>query len=392
MTTSIENFHLRDFQDLDSGKAVKSPSVHIARGYELYIPHILHCGRPIVCISDWQCETSTQRYFWAQACTLLKEKIGRDVLERSLVIVACDMASKNNSLRGSKSDAAPDFSWLRESFPDSTAEILIVYGNHDFISPDHLQLRNTVTGLPCLLPQGGWVNIPAEGQRYNNFPNEDAISSILEATHIPSDQMHNSYASRTVHIPEFLQDMTKEERRAYHAKQPRVKKPAASQKEARQRSLQWDKNHPEQAHLAACFQKTQSLIQASVGEQESNILSSDAPPPFLRVGAVHGIPAAFTEGTKKIEREEYFRALEAVCAETSPIDILVTHCNPCLPGQENVVMGEDPKRMYEAFHQSRAYIHVCGHMHMDSPVSIVAENKVVVNADCRVVAFVPSSS
>ena len=359
MDETVETFFLRDFHDPKSRKAVETPSVHIARGYERSIP-LLYSKRPIVCISDWQCETATQRYFWTQAWSIMKEQVGPDVLERSLVIVAGDMASKNNSLRGTKSDAAPDYSWLRESFP--YADILIVYGNHDYISPDHLQMKNELSGLLCLLPHGNSVGVPAEGTRYIH-KDENTIASILATNSVPT---------------------------RIAKKQAHTKKARESQKEPRQRSLQWRKDHPEQARLADSFHKIQALHQAISNNQEGGT-SLESSPPICRIGAVHGIPASFTEGVQKIEREEYFRSLDAVCdSKVSPIDILITHFTPCLPGQEHLFrMGDDSKRLYEAFLQSQAYLHVCGHTHMDPPVSVVAENKVVVNTDRRVVVLVP---
>jgi len=78
-----------------------------------------------------------------------------------------------------------------------------------------------------------------------------------------------------------------------------------------------------------------------------------------------------------------------VCAEPH-LDVLVTHCNPKLAGQVDV-RGEDAPRLHEAFLHSVASLHVHGHMHTEPAVSIVAAGKVVVNADCRVVVFVPPS-
>ena len=51
--------------------------------------------------------------------------------------------------------------------------------------------------------------------------------------------------------------------------------------------------------------------------------------------------------------------------------------------------GEDAPRLHEAFLLSSAALHVHSHMHTEPAVSVVAAGKVVVGADCRVVAFVP---
>jgi len=398
MTESVEVFHLRSFRGSSKGnlegqkRAVKSPTIHIARGYEKIIPVLLE-GRPIVCLSDWQCETSTQQYFWTQAWKILKQQVGcESSLERALVIVAGDMASKNNALRGPKSDAAPDYSWLQESFP--LGDILIVYGNHDLMAQEHLELTNQ-SGLPCLLPHGSWVGVPAEGSRYNRVVSEAEFQALM------NDETHSSnlitcppkQVSQQSQIPVFLKNMTKEERAAYYAKQSFSQKVQKQKKPQKQnRGQQWDKDHPEQARLAACYRQLQSQIQVNTAKEEGS--SSSAPRRLLvRVGSVHGIPSAFHEGIKKVEREEYFLALAQACQ--SPIDILVTHYQPCLPGTENFVHGDDPKRLYEYFMKSSAYLHVCGHRHLEPPITVLANNdisKVVVNADCRVVVFVPPAA
>merc|ERR1712166_872894 len=96
------------------------------------------------------------------------------------------------------------------------------------------------------------------------------------------------------------------------------------------------------------------------------------------VGAVHGIPASYTQGLRKLQRDDYFRAVDAAL-RTSAVDVLVTHANAKLPGLHD-----------EAFLRSSASLHVHGHMHTEPVVAVVAPGKVVVNADCRVVAFAAS--
>ena len=69
------------------------------------------------------------------------------------------------------------------------------------------------------------------------------------------------------------------------------------------------------------------------------------------------------------------------------MDILMTHSNPCLPGQEDLVCGDDAKEVFQLFMKSSARLHVHGHMHTPQVVSVIEEGKIVVNADCRVVVL-----
>lgn len=109
----------------------------------------------------------------------------------------------------------------------------------------------------------------------------------------------------------------------------------------------------------------------------------------VRIGAVHGIPSSHTEGLQKIDRSDYFEALHKACSE--PIDILVTHSNPCIPRlHESTVKGPDSKKLYEMFNKSSARLHLHGHMHTEPVVAVLDNGKVVVSADCRVIAFLPS--
>jgi len=382
---SIIDFKLRDFRGKKGGENVKTPTVLIARGYDRHIPMLASSGRPIVCISDWQCETSTQRYFWKQAWIILKQHVGSKLLERALVIVAGDMASKDNALRGAKSDDVPDFSWLQESFPKG--DILIVYGNHDYMSREHLQMINQSSGVPSLLPHGSCVGLPVNGTRVN-LVSPAEIDSILDGRQpTAGGPIQLASVSQPAEVPDFLQYMTNDEQRAYYEKQPFPKNVKSSQNSSSVNALQWDREHPEQARLTACFRQVQSLVEANGAN-----LEEEGSPSMIRVGAVHGIPAAHTQGLQKIEREEYFQALSRVCDPSTPTDVLVTHCNPCVPGaQEAIVRGDDPRRIYSEFLRSQACLHVCGHTHLDPPVSVVAEGKVVANADCRVIVFVPPS-
>ena len=105
------------------------------------------------------------------------------------------------------------------------------------------------------------------------------------------------------------------------------------------------------------------------------------------VAAAHGIPASYTQGLRKLERDDYFRAVDAAL-HSSTVDVLVTHANAKLPGlHDDVLRDEDAPRLYDAFLRSSASLHVHGHMHTEPAVAVVAPGKVVVNADCRVVVF-----
>lgn len=81
------------------------------------------------------------------------------------------------------------------------------------------------------------------------------------------------------------------------------------------------------------------------------------------------------------------------------VDILVTqHAHPKQPHQsDQVVRGDqDATRLYEYFTRKScsAKLHVHGHTHSDPAVSVLEDvgNKVVVNADHRIVAFVPPTT
>ena len=74
------------------------------------------------------------------------------------------------------------------------------------------------------------------------------------------------------------------------------------------------------------------------------------------------------------------------------MEILMSHSNPCLPGQEDVVCGDDAKEIFQLFMKSSARLHVHGHMHTPEVVSVIEEAKIVVNADCRVVVLLRDAS
>ena len=92
----------------------------------------------------------SQRHFWSQTVEHLRNELGAEQFETAIFLVAGDMASSDNTLRGVASDAAPDFSWLVESMAKDN-EVYIAYGNHDVVSAEHLDMRNS-SGTRCILP------------------------------------------------------------------------------------------------------------------------------------------------------------------------------------------------------------------------------------------------
>ncbi len=490
------------------------PVVHIARGYECHLP-FLHAGRAVICISDWQVEPATQRHFWEQVMTTLVDELGMQAVSRALVLVAGDMASCSNALRGTQSDACPDISWLRDSVSDG--DVLCVYGNHDLVADEQFTWRNPASGLPCLLPHGAALRVgmtsaappapptppaaPAAAPiAHARLPDasstamgtSDARPTDMDATESRAEVREGEEAQAAeacavaaapaavaaapaavaaappavaaappavaaapaalaaasaavvaappavaaasasaaaagaasargeasegpwgVPTAEELAGLTKQQRAALWAasrvqerkrvlptkgerqqRQHAAQFPEEACAAARLRALHADGPHlvlPPQADASACKRPPRRLpleaeASASAGGAAQEAAKRHAERPLL-VGAVHGIPASHTQGLRKIERDDYFRAVRAACAVPG-LDVLVTHSNPRLAGQVEV-RGEDAPRLHEAFLHSTASLHVHGHMHTEPAVSIVAPGKVVVNADCRVVAFVP---
>ena len=154
--TSITTVHLHDQRKGAVHRVKHAPTVHVARGYENHLP-FLRAGRPIICLADWQVEPATQRHFWKQALRALGAELG-DSVASAIVLVAGDMASAGDELRGSKSDSAPDLDWLFECFPDG--DVYCVYGNHDLPDAQHLAWRSACSGLPRLLPHGAALRLP----------------------------------------------------------------------------------------------------------------------------------------------------------------------------------------------------------------------------------------
>ena len=133
------------------------------------------------------------------------------------------------------------------------------------------------------------------------------------------------------------------------------------------------------------FEADAALVDLFAGDACCGTLPQ--PPISDRRPAAHGIPASYTQGLRKLGRDDYFRAVDAAL-HSSAVDVLVTHANAKLPGlHDDVLRDEDSPRLYDAFLRSSASLHVHGHMHTEPAVAVVAPGKVVVNADCRVVVF-----
>jgi len=375
------------------------PTVHIARGFEEHLPFLKDLNRPLICISDWQFETTTQEHFWEQAVNVLNNELGGpEALECAIVLVAGDMASCGNALRGPKSDDAPRLHWLQNSVPRGSIHML--YGNHCHMAAEHLQMTNPSSGTPCLLPHGGSVSVPLSGLSCLARAGREA----LEATRIippaqtsgnSSSQAARKQAKTRQRAPRIQQPqvtlppgLSKQERKAYYERQNYIKLPKIRSPE--QQSDQWRVQNPEQAHLGEQMQQMhEKFAAATVSTVQAG--SNGTSEPVLRIGAVHGIPASYTKGLQKIEREEYFAAIGAVCSLN--IDILVTHTNPRLPVHgEHFIQGPDAPRLYEEFIKSPARLLVHGHMHTEPVVSVLEGGNVVVNSDCRVVAFAPPTT
>lgn len=430
--TSITTVHLHD-QRKDAVHRVKdAPTVHVARGYEHHLP-LLRAGRPLICLADWQVEPATQRHFWEQALLALTSELGEDAVARAIVLVAGDMASAGDELRGSKSDSVPDLDWLFDSFPDG--DVYCVYGNHDLTDEKHLAWRSPCSGLPSLLPHGAAIKVPlvhvpgtapatvgraeSDGRveigaessnslvrsEQDEAAGEEPTRAHERAEEEPPSAQQKTGEEPLVPMADQLAGLSKKERAALWAACSSDEKRAGAapcskpeRRQPRQRAsrTQW----PAEAQLEARVNQLHAGSPALL----STVSASTAAPCAARgaaelrpsagaaivVGAVHGIPASYTQGLRKLQRDDYFRAVDAAL-HTSAVDVLVTHANAKLPGlHDEAVVNEDAPRLYEAFLRSSASLHVHGHMHTEPVVAVVAPGKVVVNADCRVVAFAAS--
>ena len=399
--------------------------MHVARGYEHHLP-LLRAGRPLICLADWQVEPATQRHFWEQALLALTSELGEDAVARAIVLVAGDMASAGDELRGSKSDSVPDLDWLFESFPDG--DVYCVYGNHDLTDEKHLAWRSPCSGLPSLLPHGEAIRVPlvhvpgsapatvgraesdgraalgAESTNNSMRSEQEAAGEEPILAHERVEEEPPSAQQKTgeesLPTAEQLAGLSKKERAALWAACGSDEKRAGAapskleRRQPRQRAsrTQWPAEAQLEARLSQLHAGSPALlsaVSASTAARGAAELRPSAGAAIV-VGAVHGIPASYTQGLRKLQRDDYFRAVDAAL-RTSAVDVLVTHANAKLPGlHDEVVINEDAPRLYEAFLRSSASLHVHGHMHTDPVIAVVAPGKVVVNADCRVVAFAAS--
>jgi len=371
---SVFQLHAELLDSTITQRPKRGPTIHIARGFQRHLP-LLAFGRPIVCISDWQYETNTQESFWQQATSILNRELPQGCLKNSIVIIAGDMASCNNTLRGAASNDVPEYEWLCTSF--SKAHVFAVYGNHDIASMRHLKGVTNQLGShqPYMLPHGG-----------------PSIALFTHGRSVPLLAAKNSFkAPRSLQTPEVsagnndeharnTQGMTKAERKAYYTAQNFTRKHPRPTKTDRA-THQYSKQHPESFRVAEILRSVPPIPQNDRASEN----------PLIHIGGVHGIPASHSEGLQKLERSMYEDALHKLCRPNNTLDILVTHSNPCLPGQETRVLGDDPKVLYEAFLGSQASLHVHGHHHTDPAVSVPVPGKVVVNSDCRLVVLLPDS-
>lgn len=367
-----------------------APTIHIAHGYQAYLPFLNNNNNniPLICISDWQYETATQEMLWKKAKAILQAELGgRERLERAIVLVAGDMASNDNTVLGVRSDDVPRLDWLRKSVGNA----YMIYGNHDLMANDHLNMTNK-DGSLCYLPHGRAIPVSFRNEIDNTSNEEkknDAIETVAttdkdNVASSPDDAKSKDCSDEIARNDDNIIEqpkvhvkpgMRKAERTALHVNVSFKKIPKKSKQ--KRRNEQYRQQNPEQAMLANQMKWIHKRIPTVSTDEDSSV----------RIGAVHGIPSNQTIGYQKLEREKYFQAVRQACDE--PTDIFMTHSNPCLPGQESKVLGEDPKKLYEAFLTSSAKLYVHGHMHTEPAVSVVAGDKVVVNADCRIIVFVP---
>lgn len=204
---------------------------------------------------------------------------------------------------------------------------------------------------------------------------------------------------------EAMQDLSKAERAAYYQQMrahnshiPERKTPKLTKLQRQEK--QWRDQNAEEENLVEHFlslmngRKTVASAPQGGGNAKSAPCRCRRVP---RIGCVHSIPASHSQGFKKIERTAY--SLSSICCPPEEMsdeakermDILMTHSNPCLPGQEDVVQGDDAKEMFRLFMMSSARLHVHGHQHTPEEVSVIDEGKVVVNCDLRVVVLMRHS-
>jgi len=105
--------------------------------------------------------------------------------------------------------------------------------------------------------------------------------------------------------------------------------------------------------------------------------------PSLAIAGVHGIPGQ-PNGWKKRNRKEYYPGLQRICNKA---DAVVIHCNPKLPFQD--FEGFDAERIFDIFNKGHARLLVHGHMHTKEVITILPNQKVIINSDNRVVVLIP---
>ena len=426
--TSITTVHLHDQRKGERHRVKHAPTVHVARGYEHHLP-FLSAGRPLICLADWQVEPATQRHFWEQALLALTSELG-DSVARAIVLVAGDMASAGDDLRGSKSDSVPDLDWLFDCFVDG--DVYFVYGNHDLTDDKHLALRSPCSGLPSLLPHGAALRVPlmhvpgtapatvgrAESDGCAALVGAESTNNLVRSEQASGAEPVQAHEREEEKEPPSIQQepgeechptaeqlagLNKKERAALWAACASDEKRAGTApsklerppRQPRQRAsrTQWPGEAQLEARLSQLHAGSPALLSTVAASTAARGAAELRPPAgaAIVVAAVHGIPASYTQGLRKLERDDYFRAVDAALC-TRPVDVLVTHANAKLPElHDEVVRDEDAPRLYDAFLRSSASLHVHGHMHTEPVVAVVAPGKVVVNADCRVVAFAAAS-
>lgn len=424
--TSITTVHLHDQRKGAVHRVKHAPTVHVAHGYENHLP-FLRAGRPIICLADWQFEPATQRHFWEQALrALTSESSLGDSVASAIVLVAGDMASAGEERRGSKSDSVPDLDWLFESFPNG--DVYCVYGNHDLPDAQHLAWRSACSGLPRLLPHGAALRLPlvqpstepatvghaesdgraglgveatndlvGSGQEASGEEEAEPIHADGRAEEGPPS-VHQGAGKEPLPTAEQLAGLDKRDRAALWAACASGEKragaaPSKRDRQPRQRAsrTQWPVEAQLEARLRQLHAGYPALLSAASNAPARGAAKGAARgagcAASVAVAAAHGIPASYTQGLRKLERDDYFRAVDAALHSTA-VDVLVTHANAKLPGlHDDVVRDEDAPRLYDAFLRSSASLLVHGHMHTEPVVAVVAPGKVVVNADCRVVVF-----
>lgn len=369
----------------------RGPEIHFVEGLVRHLPWLTE--RAVVCLSDWQFDVPAQQHFWKQTLEHLRDELGPAQFSRGIFLIAGDMASSDNTLRGVASDAVPDFSWLIEDLGDEN-EVYIVYGNHDVASAEHLDMKNRV-GTRCILPQGAITVAGVAGKTDNDELEKPVLKEKARSVESTKDSCDSDNIQDRPPPGNSVADevLSKAERAAYYQQmkaQGKLEAKAPTLTKLQRQEKQWHDQNPQEAEIVERFLR-RTVLSAQTGGDATSTTGDGRRE--LRIGCVHGIPSSHSQGLKKMERGAFLRSLSSICGEVmsdeaqGKMDILMTHSNPCLPGQENVVRGDDAKEVFRLFMKSPARLHVHGHQHTPEVVSVVDEGKVVVNADCRVVVL-----